>query len=224
MQEEPIEEQERIEELEEQPPWWKGPLRYILSIFLILIIVLWYVSDYAVKVDPEPKRIPTIEEAVPEKIIIENKSTTITREEFLLYITPNDPVIKQTADKIAAISCDSSKICQAKAIFYFVRDNFNYVSDPFAYEYIKTAKESLVTGSGDCDDASILLANLLEAVGIRARFVFIPNHVYVQASIPEAAKRYKTEQNWINLDATCHNCKFGEIPIENEVKNKEYIG
>src|SRR3989338_2353960 len=188
----------------------------------ILLLVVWYIAIYGAKIDPEPKRIPTIEEVVPANIIIENQSET--KDDFLAYLTPNDPVIKQTADKIAAISCDSSKICQAKAIFYFVRDNFNYVSDPFAYEYIKTAKESLVTGSGDCDDASILLANLLEAVGIRARFVFIPNHVYVQASIPEAAKRYKTEQNWINLDATCHNCKFGEIPIENEVKNKEYIG
>ena len=213
--------EETIEELPEEPePWYKGPIKYIIAIFLILLLVVWYIAIYGAKIDPEPKRIPTIEEVVPANIIIENQSET--KDDFLAYLTPNDPVIKQTADRIAAIGCDSSKVCQAKAMSYFVRDNFNYVSDPLAYEYIKTAKESLATKGGDCDDASVLLANLLGAIGIRTRFVFIPSHVYVQAYLPDAIKSYKAEDNWVNLDATCDNCKFGEIQINN--KNKRYIG
>ncbi len=209
---------------EEPEPWYKGPIKWILAIFLALIIVLWYIPSYAVKIDPYPKYIPTIEEVIPSQISLDTINNSInTKEDFLRFLNFNDPVIKQTADRIVTKACKSNKVCHAKAIFYFVRDRFDYVSDPNAFEYVKTAKESLVNGGGDCDDASVLAANLLGAVGIRTRFVFIPGHVYIQAYLPEALKKYKTEEDWVNLDPTCKNCEFGEIPIENINKFKTYV-
>ena len=77
---------------------------------------------------------------------------------------------------------------------------------------------------GDCDDASVLLANLLQAVGIRTRFVLIPGHVFVQAWIPEAPRTYKADKDWVNLDATCDYCGFGEIPYGNDKKQVSYLG
>jgi transglutaminase-like putative cysteine protease len=208
-------------ELEEHPPWWKGPVKLIITIFLLLIITMWVFSYYAVKLDPEPKNIPTIDDVVPKNL--EPDPDSITNNINNIQLTPNDPEIKLIADKIASSSCDGSKVCQAKAIFYFVRDNFDYVSDPNAFEYIKSAKQSLVSGGGDCDDASVLLANLLESIGIKTRFILIPKHVYVQASIPEATKRHKAEDDWVNLDATCKNCRFGEIPYQSANKPTRFI-
>jgi len=203
---------------EEQPdPWWKGPIKFIISLFLLLIIVMWVFSYYGVRLDPEPKTIPTIEEVVPAGIVVNTSSVSTSVDSSL--INPNDPTIKYVADRIAAISCDGSKVCQVKAIYYFVRDNFDYVSDPNAFEYVKSAKQSLVSGGGDCDDSAVLISSLLESIGVKTKFVFIPRHVYIQAYLPDAVKRYKVENDWVNLDATCKNCKFGEIPLQNVKKN-----
>lgn len=209
-----------------QEPWWKGPLKYILGMALILIIIVWYFPTQAIKLDPEPKHIPSINEVIPKNIQLdENRIQINSRYDYLKFIAPNDPIIKQTADKIVTLSCKGNKICHAKAIYYFIRNNFQYVSDPTAYEYVKTAKESLLTVSGDCDDASVLASNLLQAVGIRTRFVFIPGHVYIQAYLPDALRRYKVENSdYVSLDLTCKSCQFGELPYSDFKENKMIIG
>lgn len=199
------------EEIEE--PWYNGPIKIILSLFLLLILVTWIFSAYVVKIDPQPNRIPKIDEVYSNdvELNVSDKPNILTKQDYYNLIRPEDPLVKQTADKIVSIACDGSKVCHAKAVFYFVRDNFQYVSDPTTFEYVKDSRESLAVGGGDCDDSSILLSTLLESVGIPTKLVFVPKHVYVKAYLPEAAKRYKQEDDWINLDATCKNCGFGEI-------------
>jgi transglutaminase-like putative cysteine protease len=108
-------------------------------------------------------------------------------------------------------------------MFYFVRDNIEYVNDPVKKEYIKGAKETLVSKVGDCDDHSVLLANLLQAVGIDARFVLITNHIYVQIYLEDARNKYKQEDGWINLDPTCSNCEFGEVSYSTALSPKNTI-
>jgi hypothetical protein len=194
----------------------RGPLLWILALFLGLIVILMVIPHYAVRLDPVPKNIPEIDDVIPTNFEIEESSVS-RREDYGKLVKPYDPVIKQTADRIISKSCKktNSRICYAKAIFYFVRDKFDYANDPLAYEYVKSARESLITQIGDCDDASVLAANLLQAIGISTRFVFIPRHVFIQIRLPEAMDKYKQEDGWINLDLTCKSCEFGEIPREN---------
>ena len=143
----------------EPEPWYKGPLKYILGLFLILIIVLWLIPVYSVRLDPNPTVIPKLEEIVTEITVDEEYSTSIS------MLMVDGVSVKEYADKIVVRSCKKEgQICDAKALFYFVRDNFEYVSDPNAYEYVKTARESLVSGGGDCDDGAVLAANLLDAM------------------------------------------------------------
>jgi len=190
----------------------KTPLIYIIIPFLILLMILMIIPYYSIKLNPEPKNIPGLE-IIPENIELIDLGN-ISYRSYNNYLTPNDPVIKQLADKIVTQSCKENRICYAKALYYFVRDNFNYVSDPLAFEYVKTPRESLMTASGDCDDSSVLLANLERAVGINTKFIFIPGHVYIQIYLPEAPKKY-SKDSWINLDSTCKNCEFGEIGYRN---------
>ena len=197
------------DELVKDIPWWKGPIKYILGMFLILMLVLWLVPYYSVKLDPSPNVIPKLEDVVPQDVVVNESHAT---EISINMVNGRDPVVKEVADKIVVRACKKEgKICHAKALFYFVRDNFEYISDPTAYEYVKTAKESLVNGGGDCDDSSVLLASLLDAIGVRIRFVFVPNHVYVQAYLPETLKRYKVDGDMVNLDPACKSCDFGEV-------------
>src|SRR3989338_2214115 len=216
--------EEKVEETQEG--WWKGPIRYILAIFLLLLLVLWYFPAQSVKVDPEPRNMPLITEVIPPNLAaIQPDFIPASRHDYLMYVSPADHEVKYTADRIAALSCDGNRICHAKAIFYFVRDNFQYVSDPTAFDYVKTARQSLLSGGGDCDDAAVLAANLLQAVGIQTRFVFIPGHVYIQAYLPEAARKYKSEdKNYVNLDLTCRSCDFGELPYADTTDEKTIVG
>ncbi len=203
---------EKIEEKEEPKPWWT-PLRIILAIILLLLVVLMVIPYYAVKLDPEPKDIPSIEEVVSADLMPENRINISTRSDYYKLVNPNDQEIKMIADKIASYGCDSNKICQTKAIYYFVRNNIIYISDP-PYEYVKGAKETLITKGGDCDDHAVLLANLMEAIGVKTEFIFKPNHVYNKIYLPQAREGYKIKgTDWIELDATCKICDFGEISV-----------
>jgi transglutaminase-like putative cysteine protease len=190
----------------------RKPIYFILSLIMILILVIWIVPHYSVKIDPTPKNIPSYDEVIPTWLTSENSTDINPKnyDDYLLLYKPNDPSVKYVADLIAYKSCESNNVCYAKAIFQFLKNNFNYVNDPTYYEYVKDPIRSLETRSGDCDDASILLINLLGAVGIRTRLVFVPGHVYVQAYLPDAHKKY-TEDGWVNLDVTCQSCKFGEF-------------
>ena len=208
-----INELEEKTTLEEEKESWL-PLKYIIAIVLGLIIIGMIVPFYAIKLDPEPKKIPSLGEVVPNNLEIGNVTRIYTSNEYYKLMNPNDPEIKRIADKIVSYGCDSSKICQAKALYYFTRNNIIYISDP-PYEYVKSAKETLVTKGGDCDDHAVLLANLMQAIGINTEFVFVPGHVFIRIYLPEALKKYKVkETDWINLDPTCSDCEFGEIPQE----------
>jgi transglutaminase-like putative cysteine protease len=208
---------EEHDDIIEEEPWWKGPIKYILTIFLLLIIVTWTYSFYGVKIDPEPTLIPSIASVVPY-IELKNETVKVSSNEYYKLVNPSDPTIKQIADRIASISCDGNRICQAKAIYYFVRDNYDYIPDPVRKEYVKDPKEFLAVGGGDCEDGAILLSNLLEAIGVSTEFVFTPGHALLSIRLPEAAERYKMNGN-IYLDWTCKTCSFGEVSL----KVREYI-
>lgn len=195
-----------IEEMVEEKNY-RGPIKIISGLFLVFLMLLWLIPHYGLKQNPEPEYIPSLQEINLKNLEIPKVSSNQIKD----FIQVNTE-IKQVADKIVSISCrETNRVCNAKAIFYFVQKNFNYLSDPLAFEYYKTPQESLHSSNGDCDDGSILLSSLLQSVGFRTRFVFVPEHVYVQVNIPEAISSYKDENDWISLDSTCIGCKFGEI-------------
>jgi len=197
---------EEFEEFEEEVKK-RNPIWTIIGLAIILIFLASLIPYWAITADPRPSYTPTIAEVLPDGFTYERVEAA-TYSNYVIV----DSEIKGVADRIAIKACNSGEtICHAKVMFYFVRDNFEYVSDPTAFEYIKSPHESLVNQGGDCDDASVLLSSLLESVGISTRLVFVPGHVYVEAWIPKAPNRYKSERDWVPLDATCSDCEFGEV-------------
>lgn len=196
-----------------KPMWW------ILAAVLALLIITMIIPYYGVHLDPEPKNIPSIDEVFPVNISLSENAS----QNYQDLVNPLDPVIKQTASQVASLSCNENKICQAKAIYYFVRDNIDYVSDPIAKEYLEEPREVLKTQAADCDGHAILLATLEESIGVDSQLVFIPGHVFVRIRLPDARNKYKQPDGWIYLDATCDHCDFGEIPYYNVDKRKTYL-
>jgi hypothetical protein len=74
-------------------------------------------------------------------------------------------------------------------IFNEVSNRVNYVSDPRRDEYIADPMETWESRGGDCDDFSILLASMYEAVGLDASIVEVYNitsaHVFVIVRIEQ---------------------------------------
>lgn len=205
-----------------------GPIKFIGAFVLVVIIVFWAIPYSYVKDNPHPKYIPEIDEVYNPVDVNRTLGELKSRDEYRLYVNSRDPIVKGVADMVSSISCDYSenyRICQAKALFVFVRDKFDYVRDPSSYEYVKTPIESLNNLGGDCDDASVLLSSLLGSIGVRTRLVFVPSHVYVEAHIEEASSRYKAYkgEDWIALDPTCKNCEFGKVNIKYLKTQKAYL-
>mgnify|MGYP003975528943 CR=1 FL=1 len=200
---------EHIEEEVEDKKWYHSPIKWVLAIFLALIIIATVLPNTFVKLDPSPTIIPTIEEVFQGTSSQTNFSIN-SIQEFYQYVKV-DGEIKKVADKITSISCKSNRICNAKALYLFTRDNINYVNDPVKFEFVKEPAYTLEVQSGDCDDHAVLLSSLLRSVGIQTKFVFIQGHVYIQAQLPEALNRYR-QGDWVNLDPTCKDCEFGDIP------------
>jgi len=193
----------------------KSPLIYIIAVFLILLLSVMIFPHYGVKLDPRPDKVPTLEEVMVFDYNLSNETRTLkSREDFLDFVVPQSPFVKTTANKIVSIACQGERVCHAKAIYYFVRDNFDYIADPVNFEYVEMPQDFMVGGGGDCESGTLFLANWLEAVGIDTQLVFIPGHAFIRAKIPEALNKYKRD-GWVYLDWTCKNCAFGEIPKEN---------
>jgi len=197
----------------------------IVALFIIILLILWLVPFSNIKVDPNPKKIVKIEEL--ELNFPNSTGLNYSNRNYLLLLDPTNPFIKNTANRISILSCPNvnkqEKVCYAKAIYYFVRDNIQYVNDPVSREYLASVSETLQSGAGDCDDHAIALANLLQAIGLETRYVFIPGHVFIQVKLEEALKHYKYDGDWINLDPTCKSCKFSKISLESEQARKDYL-
>lgn len=208
---------------EEKEPWYKGPIKIILGIFLLFLIVLMVLPVYTVKLDPEPTRVASLDEVILTDVVLSNESFTLkTRQDFNDFLDSRDPVIKQAANRIVTIGCERSRICNAKAIYYFVRDNIEYVNDPVNFEYIEEPREVLINKAADCESGSLTLAAMLESIGIDAELVFIPGHAFLRIKLDEAMKRYK-QDDYVYLDWTCKQCGFGEIPMKNVGVRKEVL-
>jgi hypothetical protein len=215
-----------VGKLREEDESKTNPFSYLIALILILIIIMMSVPFYAVKLDPEPKGMPEIDAVMPYHIsALANETPGITGTEragFLKLMVPDHQAIRTLAVRVAASGCRESDICYAKAVFYFVRDNLDYISDP-PNNYLESPFETLDLRVADCDGLAILLANLESAIGIPVRFAFIPNHVYVQIKIDDAPKKYKEADGWISLDPTCNECEFGQVPYSTQNKRKEFL-
>ncbi len=83
--------------------------------------------------------------------------------------------------------------CYVFAIARWVRDNIKYIKDITGYETLQTPDNTIKIGGGDCDDHAILVATLLESIGIKATFKIVGEkgrykHIYVIATTPKGKK------------------------------------
>lgn len=113
------------------------------------------------------------------------------------------PTIREKALNLTAGLRQKNFIGEAKRIHEFVRDKIRYVKDVRGVETLQWPTHTLdYFMQGDCDDKSMLVAALLEAVGHKTRFVavgFSPGtfaHVFVQTKIGKRWWNVETTEPW----------------------------
>jgi hypothetical protein len=91
---------------------------------------------------------------------------------------------------------------EIRALFEWVQGNVRYTKDPLRVEVIHSARRMLELRAGDCDDMTVLLGSMLQAIGHPVRLIIVGpdpqrprlfSHIYLEASY---------QGRWIPLDAT----------------------
>lgn len=117
-----------------------------------------------------------------------------------------DPAIQIAAESLTVNShgLDES---EASALFDFVAHSIKYIDHPPNAQVVQDALRTIQIGSGDCVSKSVLLATLLLARGIPARFVAqypddsqMYSHVYVEAQM---------SGHWFPLDPVASDKPMG---------------
>jgi Transglutaminase-like superfamily len=122
----------------------------------------------------------------------------------LIKLGAKDFEVRQTAIDILVQRGVKPKdyIGEIKAVFEWVQQKIRYTKDTVRVEVLHSARRMLELRAGDCDDFSILLGAMLEAIGHPVRLILtgpdplrqdLYSHIFVEAFC---------KSRWIPLDAT----------------------
>lgn len=130
--------------------------------------------------------------------------TTLKHIQALIRAGAKDFYVRQKAIDILLKASVQPKDYsgEIKVLFEWVQRNVRYTKDPFRVEMLHSARRLLELRAGDCDDMTIVLGSMLEAIGHPVRLVVtgpdplrpkLFSHIYLEAF---------HQGRWIPLDAT----------------------
>lgn len=125
-------------------------------------------------------------------------------------------------DRIAALN-NLTTIEEVEIITSFVQ-NLHYLTDDTTGfdEYPKFPVESLIDQGGDCEDTSILLSHLLDAMGINTALLTLPGHMAIGVEVNATGAHWDVgNTTYYYLETTVAGWEIGSIPIEHIGKSVE---
>jgi len=115
---------------------------------------------------------------------------------YLDAMAPRDDEIRALAAKLVAGCDDADHVCETGRLLRFVADDIAYRSDPRGGpDYVQPPSQTLAIQAGDCEDQTILLASLLETIGVRTYLAFSKHHAYPLACFDEPLPDLARELN-----------------------------
>lgn len=87
-------------------------------------------------------------------------------------------------------------------------------------DFLQFPYQTLMYRGGDCDDLSILVCSLFEAVGIQTAFITIPGHIFMAFNagvhVRDADKYFNSQEEYINVNGSIW------IPLEITLSDEGY--
>ena len=166
----------------------------VLAILLVLAVPFWNVlmpveaDDGGDTVELELRYgILDMSVDVPADLEGQYASSLVPRlglEEYRLYtfVTPDDPAVRALADRIESVTPFGGDVMKAEVALNVVHENVRYATDQEMHgrsDYWQYPAETLISGEGDCEDQALLLASILEALGLDTVLIIEPGHVSV---------------------------------------------
>lgn len=114
------------------------------------------------------------------------------------------PLVRGVSVRLAAGCHPEDQECREARIYAWVKKRIQFVPDPRRVELLHDPLAVLWTirrqgwAAGDCDDIAVILASLLESVGIRTRLKVVATspgpvrpfrHVFVESAQPDGSWR-----------------------------------
>ena len=99
-------------------------------------------------------------------------------EPYISKIDTSNITLRSYANSIIKNCPPNNKETQVNAIYRYIVENYNYVSDPRGVEFIQSPQETMQVKGGDCEDLAIFLDSLLENIGIKTYLVLTDTHAY----------------------------------------------
>jgi hypothetical protein len=147
----------------------------------------------------------------PPKIFLDHIPTgwrgtkkTIEHVQALIRAGAKDFYVRQKAIDILLEKHVKPKdyLAEIKALFEWVQQHIRYTKDTFHVEVLHSARRMLELRAGDCDDMTILLGAMLEAIGHPVRLVIIGSNPLRQDLFTHIYLDAFHKGRWISLDAT----------------------
>lgn len=147
-------------------------------------------------------------------------------------VDPENTLTRNKAVEIASDAPGSYNIDQICYIYKYIRDNWEYVSDPRGVDWISSGSNTIqlantigarqdvvVAGVGDCDDYAVLMASLIEAIGGTTRIVLAYNersgHAYSEVYVGELESNSTTAiLSWLKTKYQCNI--YGHLTEESD--------
>jgi hypothetical protein len=106
---------------------------------------------------------------------------------YMDLVVSRDAELVKVAHHLVYRRCkQGDKACEAFHITRFVAKEVRYQSDGRGEgDYIRPWRQTYDSRGGDCEDQAILLASLLESVGMKTLMFFTQDHVYPGVCLPE---------------------------------------
>jgi hypothetical protein len=138
---------------------------------------------------------------------------TISRMRDLASVGKRDQEVRKVVGQLIQKCPPKDYLCYARSVFEFCRDQIKYVFDPSGVEFLESPRHVLAAGMADCDSVVMLLAAMLESIGMSCRYVTIKadrdkpddySHVFLECQVPG--------HGWVPMDATMSDKPFGWGP------------
>ncbi len=149
-------------------------------------------------------------------------SSSLRSKPYVEAFSLNDESIRADAVQIIRDCPKRDESCFINSIYEYVVNNYKYIPDPTRREFIQPYTYTKSIGGGDCEDLTVVLASLLENIGVKTYFVLTDTHGYLLACTRELDQGILGEKNSINLvkiSLAKNSSKFVPFDYEGGEKN-----
>lgn len=175
-------------------------------------------ASYLLEMDLDPSAYAHYREAEKPFRHREENGRTVAIPAYDAYVTDphDDAFVSWLADALRDLARQGAVPAGQELSFVlaFVQ-GLPYTSDDVTTEfdeYPRYPLETLVDGGGDCEDTSILLASLAQAMGHHAVLLSPPEHLAVGIGVPSGGQFEHAGQSYAYAETTGDGWGLGEVP------------